>query len=730
MGSDVGGRAHRLRPMLLLALAVTLTLAGCGVRADRAAPVAADSVAVPPATQVHFTFTGATSVAFDWVGGDSVLRYGLTTDYGQTQTAVEPTPLPTASAGPFREAELTGLEPDTEYHYAIGTGPDHTFRTSPAAPFSFVAVGDIGDSTSYPWITDLMGQIAAERPAFVLPLGDLTYANYNCAAAIDRHFDDVQVWSTEAAYMPVWGNHEYGKKSTTQQPCAIDDTFANYKGRFALPHPQVLSSDGATTASAPGCALVDGLNPCRGEDWYWFDVGPVRVIAGPEPFTAAVTEWRAAADTLMAEAQADPSIRYIVTASHRPAYSSSTRAWPDYRAATDALGQRYPKYVLHLNGHAHTNEVFRTESGVTHVTAGGGGEGLDRMPAPVAGQVLQLEHMGFAAVDVGASSISVRVVCGPDVVSSFADPCVPGETVASFDVSRTAPRAAWSADCKATTSCTFDASASSDPDGSVTSYEWDFGDGGTATGPAPVHDYGAPGVRRVRLTVTDDSGQTHSRSQLVTAGDPGAVTFRAARAVSARAFVHRITVPAAVRGGDGLLAALTLNNPSRQVTTPDGWSLVDSVAGTRMKTLVWQRVADASTAGSTVRFALDARAAGTTSLLAYQGTSAAGPVGALASAAEQLTGRTHSTPSLDLGSDGAPVVSYWSNRSDTTVGWEVPAQLAVRSSSAGTGTAHTSAVAADSGGPVPAGATGGVTATASSAGTGATTMTLLLTPGR
>ena len=140
MHSDTTGRTHRLMPMLLLALAIALTLAGCGVRADRVAPVAADPVAVPPATQVHFTFTGATSVVFDWVGGDSVLRYGLTTDYGQTQTAVEPTPLPTASAGPFREAELTGLEPDTEYHYAIGTGPDHTFRTSPGRSASSPSV--------------------------------------------------------------------------------------------------------------------------------------------------------------------------------------------------------------------------------------------------------------------------------------------------------------------------------------------------------------------------------------------------------------------------------------------------------------------------------------------------------------------------------------------------------------------------------------------------------------
>ena len=41
----------------------------------------------------------------------------------------------------------------------------------------------------------------------------------------------------------------------------------------------------------------------------------------------------------------------------------------------------------------------------------------------------------------------------------------------------------------------FDASASSDPDGTIAHYEWDFGDGTGATGVTAVHTYEAPGDR-------------------------------------------------------------------------------------------------------------------------------------------------------------------------------------------------------------------------------------------
>jgi len=50
------------------------------------------------------------------------------------------------------------------------------------------------------------------------------------------------------------------------------------------------------------------------------------------------------------------------------------------------------------------------------------------------------------------------------------------------------------------------ADGSSDMDGAIASWAWDFGDGATATGPNPTHQYGARGTYTVRLTVTDDGG--------------------------------------------------------------------------------------------------------------------------------------------------------------------------------------------------------------------------------
>jgi PKD repeat protein len=67
---------------------------------------------------------------------------------------------------------------------------------------------------------------------------------------------------------------------------------------------------------------------------------------------------------------------------------------------------------------------------------------------------------------------------------------------------------------------TFDASASNDADGSIASYEWDFGDGETATGESVTHAYDAAGDYDVTLTVTDDDGATDTATQTVSVSEP------------------------------------------------------------------------------------------------------------------------------------------------------------------------------------------------------------------
>jgi len=64
-------------------------------------------------------------------------------------------------------------------------------------------------------------------------------------------------------------------------------------------------------------------------------------------------------------------------------------------------------------------------------------------------------------------------------------------------------------------SVTFDGSNSTDPDGTIVSYSWSFGDGSSGSGVSLQHAYASPGTYSVRLTVTDDDGASDTTTQQV-----------------------------------------------------------------------------------------------------------------------------------------------------------------------------------------------------------------------
>ena len=68
-------------------------------------------------------------------------------------------------------------------------------------------------------------------------------------------------------------------------------------------------------------------------------------------------------------------------------------------------------------------------------------------------------------------------------------------------------------------------SSASDPDGSIVSYNWTFGDGTSAAGVSTSHIYSA-GTYTARLTVTDNAGATASASLTITVSNPPVTTGR------------------------------------------------------------------------------------------------------------------------------------------------------------------------------------------------------------
>ena len=93
------------------------------------------------------------------------------------------------------------------------------------------------------------------------------------------------------------------------------------------------------------------------------------------------------------------------------------------------------------------------------------------------------------------------------------------EFVVADSGANTPPSASFTYNCT-DLSCSFDGSGSMDTDGTISSFDWSFGDGGEASGPTADHDYAADGDYNVTLTVTDNDSATDAMSETVSVTGP------------------------------------------------------------------------------------------------------------------------------------------------------------------------------------------------------------------
>ncbi|TNC39314.1 PKD domain-containing protein [Mumia zhuanghuii] len=287
-----------------------------------------------------------------------------------------------------------------------------------------------------------------------------------------------------------------------------------------------------------------------------------------------------------------------------------------------------------------------------------------------------------------------------------------------------APVAAFTTSCDELT-CTFDGADSSDPDGTIASYEWGFGAGASATGQSVTHEFPDGGTYPVTLTVTDADGASASTVHDVVVART-ALAFVGASSTNGNRTSHPLAVPSGTEVGDTLVLFFTANSSGSTVADPVGWQPLatgdaDGIAGR-----VWTKTATAADLDGTVTVATSGTVKADLSVAVYRSNGEGGAVVSAAGAA--LTGPVTSVASPALTSPGGPtwLLSYFAVKASdaTTI---TAAGLEPRASSEGSGGGRISALLGDSGGAVPGGSAGGIQASMNVSGSRAATFSVLVT---
>ncbi|MGA8247953.1 MAG: PKD domain-containing protein [Nocardioides sp.] len=293
------------------------------------------------------------------------------------------------------------------------------------------------------------------------------------------------------------------------------------------------------------------------------------------------------------------------------------------------------------------------------------------------------------------------------------------------------PTAAFTSSCTGG-GCAFDGSSSTDSDGSIVDYSWDFGDGSPAgSGVTPSHAYGALGDYDVTLTVTDNSGGTDTVTHQVsiTSLSKQIAFVGADHSGSGTQTKKSVTIPSTASVGDTMELMFTHAKSSTWSGPGAGWTQVGStLTNVTIRSSVWVKQVAPGDPGSDITFTTAKAGKAVASLGVYSGVSTSDPVDAIAVVGDP-GGTSHTTPTVTP-TAGDWVVSLWTDKSPGVSAWTPPAGVTKRDDGYGTGSAgRYSVLLADSGGPVTGDPYGALTATTNSDSDKAIMWTIALRPG-
>jgi hypothetical protein len=202
-------------------------------------------------------------------------------------------------------------------------------------------------------------------------------------------------------------------------------------------------------------------------------------------------------------------------------YNCTTDPWEDWpRASTDAPGVTLGAYKAYLDVDGDGNEDYRVFYQGNRVWVKDKHQMIDYSgnftlsgshgspPWSIANTTNVVEvslspahnMSGFGQCEGDFDILQVYIGSGNDIIAE--------DLIGAFAVNEPPVPVPVGTDVCFCTDTDFDGSGSYDPDGTIVSWEWNFGDGHTGSGETVSHHYYAPhgGTYTVTLTVTDDYG--------------------------------------------------------------------------------------------------------------------------------------------------------------------------------------------------------------------------------